>query len=58
MVCRVHVSLDDDDLLCRLVPGQDVPVPYADTRQVQAIFLAAQLGHTVADIREFFPSTA
>jgi hypothetical protein len=53
--CRVHVSLDDDDLLCRLVGGQDVPVPYADTRQVLAIFMAAQPGETMADIREFFP---
>jgi Fe-S-cluster containining protein len=51
--CRVHVSLDDDDLLCRLVPGH---APYADTRQVQAIFMAAQRGETMADIREFFPS--
>jgi hypothetical protein len=53
--CRIHVSLDDDDLLCRLLPGHDVPAPYADTRQVRAIFMAAQPGETMADIREFFP---
>lgn len=54
--CRLHVSLDDDDLLCRLAPGQPVPVPYVDVRQATLMALAAQAGESLADIRDFFPS--
>ena len=54
--CRTHLSLDDDDLLCRLVDGIDVPVPYANAAVVYGVFLAAQPNEQLADIREFFPT--
>ncbi len=53
--CRLHVSLDDDNLLCRLVDGLQVPVPYVDSRMVYAITLAAQAAELIGDIRDFFP---
>lgn len=55
MACRLLLNLDDDDLLCRLVPGQDVPVPYADASQLRTLFLMAQANTPMADIRDFFP---
>lgn len=55
MVCRTLLNLDDDDLLCRLVPGVDVPVPYADATRLKALYLAAQPNAELADIRAFFP---
>jgi Fe-S-cluster containining protein len=54
--CRTHLSLDDDDLLCRLDEAHQVPVPRADTRLVVGYFLAAQPGAVLADIRQFFPA--
>lgn len=53
--CRTHLSLDDDDLLCRLIEGVDVPVPYANASMVYGVFLAAQPNEQLADIRAFFP---
>ena len=53
--CRTHLSLDDDALLCQLIAGVKVPVPYADSRAVCGLFLAAQPAKVLADIREFFP---
>ena len=29
-VCRTHMNMDRDELLCRLVDGQAIPVPYFD----------------------------
>lgn len=52
--CRTHVTLDDDNLLCRLRPGQTVPMPYANTRRIWALFLGLQPGEILADVREFF----
>lgn len=54
--CRTHLSLDDDDLLCRLIEGVDVPVPYANATMVYGVFLAAQPNEQLADIRAFFPT--
>lgn len=56
MACRLLINLDDDDLLCQLVPGQAIPVPYANTQQLKALFLQAQPGTGLADLREFFPN--
>lgn len=56
LACRTLLNLDDDDLLCRLVPGLEVEVPYANAQQLQGLYLAAQPGAQLADIREFFPS--
>ena len=52
--CRTHLSLDDDDLLCRLDRDVEVPMPRFDTRLLVGIFLGAQPRAVVADIREFF----
>jgi hypothetical protein len=52
--CRTHLSLDDDDLLCRLVEGAEIPMPRLDTRLLVGLFLSAQPGALLADIREFF----
>lgn len=53
--CRTHMTLDNDDLLCRLIPGVAVPVPYVDTRHAWSIFLMGQPQDQLADIRSFFP---
>ncbi|RCW65155.1 hypothetical protein DES41_11379 [Pseudorhodoferax soli] len=55
MACRLLLNLDDDDLLCRLVPGQDIPVPYANSGQLKTLYLMAQASTPLADIRDFFP---
>lgn len=58
LACRYQVSLDDDDLLCQLVEGTNVRVPYLDnsTRTLAATVI---LGPTqrIADIRDWFPDT-
>jgi Fe-S-cluster containining protein len=53
--CRTHLTLDDDELLCRLIEGIDVPVPYADARALWPVHLSAHAGERLADVREFFP---
>ena len=55
LACRTLLNLDDDELLCRLVPQIEVPVPYADANQLKAFYLAAQPNAELADIRDFFP---
>lgn len=56
MACRWLVSVDDDALLCRLVPTQSVQVPYLDTRRQKLAYLRAMgLHEDVADLREWFP---
>ncbi len=55
LMCRVHLNLDRDDLLCRLVPGQPIPVPYADARLLKALYLLVQPAARLADVRAFFP---
>lgn len=58
-VCRTHINLDVDDLLCRLVPGQAVPVPYLDTRlfALASIQIEPEEG-SWADLRQWFPTKA
>ncbi len=58
-VCRTHLNLDVDDLLCRLVPGQAVPVPYLDTRlfALASIQIEPDEG-SWADLRQWFPAEA
>lgn len=58
-VCRTHLNLDKDDLLCQLQPGMTVPVPYLDTRPLVAASFAI-LGplQPIADIRRWFPTVA
>ena len=49
------LALDRDDLLCRLVPGHAIPVPYADARMLKGLYLLAQPAARLADVRGFFP---
>ena len=55
LVCRQLINLDDDDLLCQLVEGAAVRVPYLDQRISQA-FYTLLLGSNarLADIRDWF----
>jgi len=54
-VCRTHMNMDRDDLLCRLVPGLDIPVPYADTRAFAFVSMHIAGEGEWADIRQWFP---
>jgi Fe-S-cluster containining protein len=56
LTCRTHISLASSDLLCRVVPGHPVGVPYADATLVRALGLAILEHESIADIREWFPS--
>lgn len=58
IACRVLFNLDDDDLLCRHGSAKPAEVPYADSRMIRALALAAQPAETLGDIRDFFPPTA
>lgn len=56
IVCRTHFNMDADDLLCQLVPGAAVPVPYMDNRAV--LLGALMVGGAqprIADVRDWFP---
>lgn len=55
LACRVLLNLDDDDLLCRHSEAEPADVPYADSRVLRALALAAQPAEVLADIRDFFP---
>lgn len=54
-ICRAHLSVDEDDLLCRLIEGVAVPVPYANATFVKALTHQAT-GPFFADIRQWFPA--
>lgn len=56
MACRLLLNLDDDALLCQSIPGQAVPVPYANSDQLKTLYLMAQVALPLADIRDFFPT--
>lgn len=55
--CRVHYSIDRDNLLCQTVPGQQIRMPSYDNSRFN---LLALLSHgdpratLMADIRDFF----
>jgi uncharacterized protein len=53
LTCRVHYSLDEDDLLCRLTDAP-INVPYMDMTYYRAAYVIV-CGPGLADIREFFP---
>lgn len=55
--CRVLYNLDVDSLLCTIVEGEPLRVPYLDYRQYNDIIFQtfAADATTMADIREFFP---
>lgn len=53
-VCRTLVNMDDSPVLCEIVPGVNVPVPYANSVNQRGLFAAATLKEPHADIREWF----
>lgn len=59
LACRMHYTLDADNLLCHIVPGHPVThLPMANTRELDMLIMQAHGGpHQIryADIREFFP---
>lgn len=54
LACRQLHNLDADDLLCQLVPGVAVPVPYADATELEILGLKAMREMDMADIRAWF----
>jgi Fe-S-cluster containining protein len=59
MACRQQFNLDDDNLLCKLVEGGDIPVPYLNQQPAQAAYLMLWgFSSRMADIREWFPATS
>jgi Fe-S-cluster containining protein len=69
MVCRLIFNLDQDALLCQMVPGSRSQAPYADHSIYKELYIRAHLGKLssddamqealkdlrMADLREFFP---
>lgn len=57
MACRIHYSVDRDNLLCRIIPGEPIRTPTVDVGKfnlLYALALGIENAH-YADIREFFP---
>jgi len=58
MMCRTLVNMDSVDLLCRLVDGVEVPVPYISTVMLKGYFAYLTRDEQFADIRDWFPPSA
>jgi Fe-S-cluster containining protein len=59
LACRYLISLDDDELLCSIVPGEHIKAPYIDTaQQSMAYVVAMKPSVRYADIRAWFPAEA
>lgn len=57
LVCRLHANFDEDALLCHIVPGESISVPYVDTSIEKAVYhVSVAAGGLVADIRDWFRS--
>lgn len=54
LACRQLHNLDIDDLLCRLIPGVAVPVPYADATEMEILSITTMRDAHMADIRAWF----
>ncbi|EWS66494.1 hypothetical protein Y695_00264 [Hydrogenophaga sp. T4] len=55
-MCRTHFNMDGDDLLCQIVPGAAVPVPYMDNRAILlGTLLVGGTSPRIADVRDWFP---
>lgn len=54
LACRTLLSMADDEALCELRPGENVPVPYANATALQATFFQVAQQEDWADIREWF----
>lgn len=58
MACRLHIHLDRDNTLCRIIPGETIRVPRLDTMAFDMQYVRAfgpPADAKLADIREFFP---
>lgn len=56
IACRLHMNLDEDDLLCRPGKAVEVNVPSLDVTVEKAHYLLALgLNSRLADIRDWFP---
>lgn len=55
-VCRTHYSVDADNLLCQLVPGEQIRVPYVNTAPFNLAYVRAVREDEMDffDIRDFF----
>ena len=55
LACRLLLNLDEDDLLCHLVPNAEAPrVPYLNTREHEVRALLAFGNQQYDDIRAWF----
>ncbi len=52
--CRVLFNLDDDPMLCEVVPGRPAEVPYADATFLRVLYAISQPNAELADLRDFF----
>jgi Fe-S-cluster containining protein len=57
LACRIHYSMAGDDLLCQIVPGESIEVPFFNNMPYLLAMVQALPGqeHRLADIRDFFP---
>ena len=59
LACRLQLNMDEDDLLCQLVEGESIRVPYLNmTAHHVAAVVAFGMGQPIADSREWFPRGA
>lgn len=56
VVCRTHMNMDDDPLLCEVDPERPAKVPYLDSNGLLRAAWTLQADEFLADIRDFFPS--
>lgn len=57
LVCRLHANFDHDALLCQIVPGESISVPYVDATVEKAVYhRKVAAGGLVADLRDWFPT--
>lgn len=56
LMCRLHANFDHDALLCQIVSGETIFVPYVDTTIEKAVYhRKVATGGLVADLRDWFP---
>ena len=56
LACRHLFNVDVDNLLCQLVPGVAIEVPYLGMQGEQVAYVSAMGANArLADIRDWFP---
>lgn len=59
LACRLNASFDRDALLCQVVPGETISVPFVDASLEKAVYhQRVALGELAADVRDWFPAGA